>query len=153
MSSGAASVKKKAKNYIPALKAGLSNPAAGVEGVLEGLKDPVKLHKSVLGGQPLGEGAQRVEAEEMAKEERANAAEAAKMLSRQTSQGTSAIASANELSRTLASDPNAQIQGGVAAGDSRSGLFSSLAEGLERRRAQLLQSKRAPGRKSTILTR
>jgi hypothetical protein len=157
-SGAVSSVKKKAESTVGNFKAGLLNPIGGAAQAIKDVKKKplTAIGKTLVpvgGGQQIGEGATKLAVTEAQEQENKQRQEAAAELASQTSQGTSAIASANEVSRVLASNPNAQVSGSVAAGDARSGLFSSLMEGIEKRRAQILQSKRTPGRKSTILTR
>jgi hypothetical protein len=135
-------VAKKAVKKVGDVHAAAFDPfnVSGRAGAKKGIK--------AAAGIPFAAKEEKLEREEQKKKDAARA-----LAEEQQRTGTSALASAEDLSRNLASDPTGQISGSVAATDKRSGIFSSLVQGVEQRRAQILQSRRAPGRRSTILTR
>jgi hypothetical protein len=142
---GASAVVKKAKKVAKkTVEKVASDPrelaSFGLTGGLSSVKTAQKASGEVATEEAEAQEKQRAEAARQAAEQ-------------QQRTGTSAIASAEDISRGLAADPSKAISGSVAAGDPRSGLFKGLVQNIEQRRAQILQSRRAGGRRSTILTR
>jgi len=128
----------------------------GVKGLKdESFKDLINPLESLPGGKAdiTGSGIkkQKIEEARLANEEEARRQK--RIEDKREQEGTSALASAEEVAKGLASDPTAQVAGDVSELDPRFAQFSSLLKDIERRRSQILTRRRQPGRRGTILTR
>lgn len=147
---GAVSAVKKVAKGAKAAAKGIARDPRNLAAF--GLGVDIKSGNLGVAGQAMGAKGLVSEGTKRLQEEGQRGAEAEALASQQA-QNRQALRSAESVASRLASDPTAEVSGSVSGDEKKSKVFSSILQGIEQRRAQILGSKSRPGRRSTILTR